>query len=90
MKSQDTISRRINPDGRTRGCHARKRVAFGYKSAAFPRQISRFRGNPEAVGDAFSLRSCTGTLLPISPINTPAEQQRRGVQRQSQRAKSRV
>ena len=40
-------------------------------------KVPRFRGNPEAVGDAFSLRSCTGTLLPISPINTPAEQQRR-------------
>ena len=42
MKSRDSISRRINPDGRTRGCHARKRVAFGYKSAAFPRQIFPF------------------------------------------------
>ena len=70
-------SRRRSPDEQTRGGHARKLVAFGYAFAAKTRQFSRFRGNIEAAGDAFSWESWTWTLHLISPINTPTKQQRR-------------
>ena len=36
----------------------------------------RFRGSLDEICYVVSWESCTETLLPISPINTPAEQQR--------------
>ena len=45
----------------------------------------RFRGLLDEFGYEVSWESCTGTLLPISPINTPAEQQRGGIQRRELR-----
>ena len=68
-------SRRRRPDGWTRGGHARKHVAIGH--AIWP----RFRGSLDEICYVISWESCTRTLLPISPINTPAEQQRGGSQR---------
>ena len=49
--------------------------------AAKTRLLPRFRGHLDEAGYAFSWKSCTETLRPISPINTPAEQQRGGIQR---------
>ena len=71
-------SRRRRPAGWTRGGHARKRVAIGHAIAAETRP--RFRGSLDEIGYVISWESCTGTLLPISSINTPAEQQRGGIQ----------
>ena len=41
----------------------------------------RKRGQMDETGYQISWRSFTGTLLLPSPINTPAEQQRGGIQR---------
>jgi len=89
IKSQDAISRRKRPDGRTRRGHAPKRVAFGYKSAAFPRQISHFRGISDESGDQLSWESCNWTLTPSAPINTPCSATYRASSVQ-QRAKVRI
>ena len=89
-KSQDQASRKKCPDERTRGGHAPKRVASRHTQAAETRPKPRFRGSIVLSGDPFSWESCVGTLLPSAPINTPCSATEKSVQRQSQRAKSRV
>jgi len=64
------------PDGRTRGGHARKRVARDKAVAAETRPKPRFRGQMDERGYLLLHESFTGTLLLPAPINTPAEQQR--------------
>ena len=77
IKSQDDSSKRINSYGQTRGGHARKRVARDQDMAAKTRPESRFRGSLDKFDVQFLWESCTETLRLPSPINTPAEQQRR-------------
>ena len=81
IEDLNTKSKRRSPDERTSGGDVRKRVAIGHAIAAETRLWPHFRGHLDEVGYGFSWKSCTGTLLPISPINTPIEQQRGGIQR---------
>jgi len=85
IKSRYAKSRRIYPDGRTRGGHTQKRVARDKAKAAETRPKPRFRGHMDESEYLLSWRSCTGTLLLPSPINTPAEQQRGRIQRRELR-----
>jgi len=90
IKSQDQTSRRKRPDGRTRRGHAPKRVASRHTQAAETRPKPRFRGISIISWYGISWRTSNWTLLPSAPINTPCSATEKGVQRQSQRAKSRV
>ena len=73
LKSRYARSKRIGPDGRTRGGHARKRVARDKTVAAETRPKPRFRGRRDEAEYQISWLSLTGTLLPSEPINTPAD-----------------
>ena len=76
LKSRDARARQIRPDGRTRGGHAQKRAARDKNMAAETRQKPHFHGNVDEAAYQISWLSFIGTLLPPTPINTPAGEQR--------------
>ena len=76
LKSRDARSTRTDSDGRTRGGHARKRVARDKAKAAETRPKPRFRGHMDEMEQRLSEENSIGTLLLSAPINIPAEQQR--------------
>ena len=81
IKSRDATSRRIYPDGRTRGGHARKRVARDHSLAAKTRPKPRFRGNTVESGDKFFFGESYWDSTSFYTYKYPCRATEKGVQR---------
>ena len=85
IKSRDARSKRMYPYGRTRGGHARKRVARDHTMAAETRPQPRFRGPLDEVDVQFLWESYTGDSTSSISYKYPCRATEREIQRRELR-----